>query len=183
VISPAFLLVAAATFFAFLSIGIVLPVLPRFAEGPLGAANVRFVVESVAFALGGDAAQAVEQLEQATREFAGESVILRFGRFWGPGTTERRRNHQRSTSTRPAPKPRASSRTHPRRHTSLPRLATSPRSTRSRPRSERARVTAPLRRSSPNESPSSPPPLPHRRRPATALNGQTPSAASLSPGS
>jgi len=45
----------------------------------------RFVVESVAFALDGDAAQAVEQLEQATREFAGESVILRFGRFWGPG--------------------------------------------------------------------------------------------------
>jgi nucleoside-diphosphate-sugar epimerase len=46
----------------------------------------RFVVESVAFALDGDPAQAVEQLEQATREFAGESVILRFGRFWGPGT-------------------------------------------------------------------------------------------------
>ena len=37
VVTPAFLLVAVATFFAFLSIGIVLPVLPRFAEGPLGA--------------------------------------------------------------------------------------------------------------------------------------------------
>ena len=49
----------------------------------------RFVVESVAFALDGDAAQAVEQLEQATREFAGKSVVLRFGRFWGPGTNYR----------------------------------------------------------------------------------------------
>jgi MFS family permease len=40
VLTPAFLLVAAATFFAFLSIGVVLPVLPRFAEGPLGAGSV-----------------------------------------------------------------------------------------------------------------------------------------------
>ena len=40
VVTPAFLLVAAATFFAFLSIGVVLPVLPRFAEGPLGAGSV-----------------------------------------------------------------------------------------------------------------------------------------------
>jgi MFS family permease len=40
VITPAFLLVAVATFFAFLSIGVVLPVLPRFAEGPLGAGSV-----------------------------------------------------------------------------------------------------------------------------------------------
>lgn len=40
VVTPAFLLVAAATFFAFLSIGIVLPVLPRFAEGPLGAGSI-----------------------------------------------------------------------------------------------------------------------------------------------
>jgi hypothetical protein len=62
-------------------------------RGGLKAARItaadRFVVESVAFALDGDAAQAVEQLEQATREFAGESVILRFGRFWGPGTNYR----------------------------------------------------------------------------------------------
>jgi nucleoside-diphosphate-sugar epimerase len=48
-----------------------------------------FVVESVAFGLEGDAARAVEELEQATREFAGESIILRFGRFWGPGTEYR----------------------------------------------------------------------------------------------
>jgi MFS family permease len=40
VLSPAFLLVAVATFFAFLSIGVVLPVLPRYAEGPLGAGGV-----------------------------------------------------------------------------------------------------------------------------------------------
>jgi MFS family permease len=40
VLTPAFLLIAAATFFAFLSIGVVLPVLPRFAEGPLGAGSV-----------------------------------------------------------------------------------------------------------------------------------------------
>lgn len=39
-LTPAFLLIAAATFFAFLSIGVVLPVLPRFAEGPLGAGSV-----------------------------------------------------------------------------------------------------------------------------------------------
>ena len=40
VVTPAFLLVAAATFFAFLSIGVVLPVLPRYAEGPLGEGSV-----------------------------------------------------------------------------------------------------------------------------------------------
>ena len=40
VLTPAFLLVAVATFFAFLSIGIVLPVLPRYTEGPLGAGDV-----------------------------------------------------------------------------------------------------------------------------------------------
>ena len=40
VVTPAFLLIAAATFFAFLSIGIVIPVLPRYAEGPLGANSI-----------------------------------------------------------------------------------------------------------------------------------------------
>jgi MFS family permease len=39
VLTPTFLLVAVATFFAFLSIGVVLPVLPRYAEGPLGAGS------------------------------------------------------------------------------------------------------------------------------------------------
>jgi nucleoside-diphosphate-sugar epimerase len=46
----------------------------------------RLVVGSVAFALEGDSGKAVEHLEQATLGFAGESVILRFGRLWGPGT-------------------------------------------------------------------------------------------------
>jgi putative NADH-flavin reductase len=46
----------------------------------------RLVVESVAFTLDGDAARAVEQLEQSTRAFAGDALILRFGRLWGPGT-------------------------------------------------------------------------------------------------
>ena len=40
-------------------------------------------------ALDAEAAQAVERLEQATREFAGDAIILRFGRFWGPGTAHR----------------------------------------------------------------------------------------------
>jgi nucleoside-diphosphate-sugar epimerase len=57
----------------------------------LNAATVsgasRLVVESVAFALEGDAAQAVEELEESTRGFAGEALILRFGRLWGPGTS------------------------------------------------------------------------------------------------
>jgi len=61
-----------------------------------GAANVqraaeavgaaRLVVESVAFLLRGDAASAVEKLERSTLEFAGDALVLRFGRFWGPGT-------------------------------------------------------------------------------------------------
>jgi nucleoside-diphosphate-sugar epimerase len=47
----------------------------------------RLVVESVAFPLEGDSAVAVDDLEQSTREFKGEPVILRFGRLWGPGTS------------------------------------------------------------------------------------------------
>jgi nucleoside-diphosphate-sugar epimerase len=46
----------------------------------------RLVVESVAFALEGEAARAVEQLEQSTYAFAGDALILRFARLWGPGT-------------------------------------------------------------------------------------------------
>ena len=49
----------------------------------------RLVVESVAFALEGDAARAVEQLEQSTHAFAGDALIFRFGRLWGPGTFHR----------------------------------------------------------------------------------------------
>jgi nucleoside-diphosphate-sugar epimerase len=47
----------------------------------------RLVVESVAFALEDDAAQAVEELEQSARRFSGEALVLRFGRLWGPGTS------------------------------------------------------------------------------------------------
>lgn len=46
----------------------------------------RLVVESVAFALAGDAADALRELERAARAFPGETVVLRFGRLWGPGT-------------------------------------------------------------------------------------------------
>jgi nucleoside-diphosphate-sugar epimerase len=49
---------------------------------------LRLVVESVAFALDGDAAQAVEELEQSTRGFSGEALVLRFGRLWGPGRVD-----------------------------------------------------------------------------------------------
>jgi len=51
------------------------------------AANAaRLVVESVAFRLHGDASRVLKQLEQSTRRFPGQAVILRFGRFWGPET-------------------------------------------------------------------------------------------------
>ena len=50
----------------------------------VGAA--RLIVESVAFTLAGEAAEALEQLERSTREFDGEALILRFGRLWGPHT-------------------------------------------------------------------------------------------------
>jgi nucleoside-diphosphate-sugar epimerase len=46
----------------------------------------RVVVESVAFTLDGNAGLAVDELEQSTRAFAGEALVLRFGRLWGPGT-------------------------------------------------------------------------------------------------
>jgi nucleoside-diphosphate-sugar epimerase len=46
----------------------------------------RLVVESIAFPLDGDSAAAVAELEQSALAFPGESVILRFGRLWGPRT-------------------------------------------------------------------------------------------------
>jgi nucleoside-diphosphate-sugar epimerase len=46
----------------------------------------RLVVESVAFALEGDDARAVGELEGAAGEFPREAVVVRFGRLWGPGT-------------------------------------------------------------------------------------------------
>jgi NAD dependent epimerase/dehydratase family len=50
------------------------------------AGAARLVVESVAFPLEGDAACALDELERSTRAFAGEALILRFGRLWGPRT-------------------------------------------------------------------------------------------------
>jgi nucleoside-diphosphate-sugar epimerase len=50
------------------------------------AGAARLVVESVAFPLEGEAAQAVEELERTAREFPGDGVVLRCGRLWGPGT-------------------------------------------------------------------------------------------------
>jgi nucleoside-diphosphate-sugar epimerase len=52
--------------------------------GATGAS--RLVLESVAFTLEGDSAQAVEELERSAQAFSGEALILRFGRLWGPGT-------------------------------------------------------------------------------------------------
>jgi uncharacterized protein YbjT (DUF2867 family) len=46
----------------------------------------RLVVESVAFELEADAADAVAALERSAAPFTGETVVLRFGRLWGPGT-------------------------------------------------------------------------------------------------
>jgi nucleoside-diphosphate-sugar epimerase len=46
----------------------------------------RLVVESVAFALDGDGAAALAQLEQTAAAFPADALVLRFGRFWGPGT-------------------------------------------------------------------------------------------------
>jgi nucleoside-diphosphate-sugar epimerase len=54
------------------------------AAGAAGAS--RLVVESVALELEGDSAEAVEQLERSARTFSGETLILRFGRLWGPRT-------------------------------------------------------------------------------------------------
>jgi nucleoside-diphosphate-sugar epimerase len=50
------------------------------------AGAARLVAASVAFTLEGDAAASVDELEAASRAFAGASLILRFGRLWGPGT-------------------------------------------------------------------------------------------------
>lgn len=58
----------------------------NLASAAQAAGAARLVVESVAFALDGDAATAVAELERSARDFPGESVILRFGRLWGPGT-------------------------------------------------------------------------------------------------
>jgi nucleoside-diphosphate-sugar epimerase len=59
---------------------------PNLINAAEAAGASRLVVESVAFPLDEDGTVAVNELEQSAREFQGESVILRFGRLWGPGT-------------------------------------------------------------------------------------------------
>jgi nucleoside-diphosphate-sugar epimerase len=46
----------------------------------------RLVVESVAFPLERDAAEAVEEMERTALDSPLDVLILRFGRLWGPGT-------------------------------------------------------------------------------------------------
>jgi nucleoside-diphosphate-sugar epimerase len=49
----------------------------------------RLVVESVSFALQGTAAEALEQMERTALSAPLDVLILRFARFWGPGTRYR----------------------------------------------------------------------------------------------
>src|SRR5215218_1194381 len=76
VLTPPFLLVAAATFFAFLSIGVVLPVLPRHAEGPLGTGSV-----GVGLAVGAASLTALLAQPPAGRlgDLRGRRPLLMFG--------------------------------------------------------------------------------------------------------
>ena len=60
-------------------LGTIVPVL-------LLAAERRLVIESVAFPLERAAADALKQMEQTALDSPLDVLILRFGRFWGPGT-------------------------------------------------------------------------------------------------
>ena len=51
-LTPAFLLVVAVTLLYFLSVGIVLPVLPRYVEGPLASGSVAVGLVTGAFGVG-----------------------------------------------------------------------------------------------------------------------------------
>jgi nucleoside-diphosphate-sugar epimerase len=59
---------------------------PIVVQAARAAGARRLVVESVAFALSGEGAAALAALEDGARASGMEAVILRFGRFWGPGT-------------------------------------------------------------------------------------------------
>jgi nucleoside-diphosphate-sugar epimerase len=48
------------------------------------AAGAKLLAQSIAIPLTGDAAAAIEELEQTTLDARG--VVLRYGIFWGPGT-------------------------------------------------------------------------------------------------
>lgn len=55
-------------------------------DAAVAAKASRLVVESVAFPLAAEGADAVAELERSTSRFPGEALVLRFGRLWGPGT-------------------------------------------------------------------------------------------------
>lgn len=59
---------------------------PNLLAAAVAVGASRLVVESVAFPLEGEGAQAVDELERSTQTFAGEALLLRFGRLWGPDT-------------------------------------------------------------------------------------------------
>jgi nucleoside-diphosphate-sugar epimerase len=59
---------------------------PNLVRAATAARTRRLVVESVSFHLEGTAARTLEQMEQTALESGLEVVILRFARFWGPGT-------------------------------------------------------------------------------------------------
>jgi len=59
------------------------PVVVRAARA---AGARRLVVESIAFAVSGEGATAVADMEAGARASGLEALVLRFGRLWGPGT-------------------------------------------------------------------------------------------------
>ena len=63
-------------------------------DAATAAGAARLCIESVAFELKGESAKALEHLERSAQAFAGDVLVLRFGRLWGPGT---------SHATAPAP--------------------------------------------------------------------------------
>jgi nucleoside-diphosphate-sugar epimerase len=59
---------------------------PVVVEAARAAGARRLIVESIAFPSSPASQSAVEALERGALESGLEAVILRFGRFWGPGT-------------------------------------------------------------------------------------------------
>ncbi len=59
---------------------------PIVAHAARQARARRLVVASIAFATSPASARAVEALERGAFESGLDAVVLRFGRFWGPGT-------------------------------------------------------------------------------------------------
>jgi uncharacterized protein YbjT (DUF2867 family) len=59
---------------------------PALAHAAEASSARRLVVESVAWPLEGAAADALSLLERSALESELEPLVIRFGRFWGPGT-------------------------------------------------------------------------------------------------